>query len=137
MDKVHYSKKAQYRIPAWDWGATYMDGIYINGTLFENNIPVHDGMVRMSVTPQYAHWVEHWANFGFPTYQNGQVIRSGHKFWWGPGASHAQTYDLRYNGHPYGMGLNTIAAQLGLSPLPISRDIVYDVIYVFIMEVGS
>lgn len=137
MDTLHYSKTARYRIPAWNMGATYMDGIYIDGALFDNNIPVRDGVIRMSVTPQYGHWVDHWADFGFPTYQNGQVIRLGHKFWWPPGSSHAQNYDFYYNGHPYGMGLNTIAAQLSLSPLPISRDIVYDVIYVFIMEVGS
>jgi len=130
-----YSKTAQYILPAWSWSATYMDGIYIDGNLFDNNIRVLDGIVRIGVWPQNPDAVDRWANFGFPTYQNGQVIRIGHKFWWGPGSGAGQSYDLRYNGYPYGMGLNTIAAQLSLSPLPITRDIVYKVVYVFIMEV--
>ena len=136
MDTITYSKTARYRLLAWDWSATYMDGIYINGALFENNIPVHDGVIRIGVWPQEAHWVDHWADFGFPTYENGKVIRMGHKFWWPPGSKEGKSYDLYYNGNPYGMGLNTIAAQLSLSPIPISRDIVYDVVYVFIMQVG-
>lgn len=136
MATKYYAIKAEYRLPAWSMGATYMDGIYIDGTLFENNIPVRDGVIRIDIVPQNAHWVDHWANFGFPTYQNGQVIRIGKKFWWPPGTNHAQYYDLDYNGYPYGMGLNTIAIELSLSPLPITRDIVYDVLMAFVMEVG-
>jgi len=136
MATKQYSLKAQYTLPAGSFSITYMDGIYIDGDLFENNIPVRDGVIRMAVIPQAAHAVDHWANFGFPTFQNGKVVRLGHKFWWAPGESGAKNYDLRYNGYPYGMGLNTIAAELSLSPLPITRDIVYDVIYVIIVEVG-
>jgi len=136
MVTKQYSLKAQYLLPAGHMATTYMDGIYINGALFENNIPVRDGVIRIGVWPKEAHMVDHWANFGFPTFQNGKVVRLGHKFWWAPGESGAKNYDLRYNGSPYGMGLNTIAAQLNLSPLPITRDIVYDVLYVFIVEVG-
>ena len=132
----NYSLKAQYRLPAGSFGATYMDGIYIDGTLFENNIKVLDGIVRVGVWPQNSHVVDHWANFGFPTFQNGKVVRIGHKFWWPPGSKEGKSYDLRYNGYPYGMGLNTIAAELSLSPLPITQDIVYDVVYVFTLEVG-
>jgi hypothetical protein len=131
-----FSKKAQYRLPAGSMAAIYMDGVYINGNLFDDNIPVRDGVVRIGVWPKVAHWVDHWANFGIPTFKNGKVVRLGHKFWWPPGSKEGKSYDLYYDGHPYGMGLNTIAAQLSLSPLPITQDIVYDVIYVFIVEVG-
>jgi hypothetical protein len=134
---ITYSKTAQYTLPKGNWAATYMDGIYINGNLFDNNIPVIDGVIRIGVWPQNPDAVDRWANFGFPTYQNGQVIRIGHQFRWYPGSGEGQSHDLRYNGYPYGMGLNTIAVQLDVSPVPITRDIVYKVVYVFIMEVGS
>jgi hypothetical protein len=136
MTTKQYSLKAQYRLPAGHQSSEYMDGIYIDGGLFENNIRVLDGVIRMAVTPDAAHGTEHWAAFGFPTYQNGKVVRLGHEFHWRIMDGSAQTYDLRYNGSPYGIGLNTIAAQLYLTPLPILHDIVYDVIYVFILEVG-
>ena len=136
MATKYYALKKQYRLPAGSLGVTYMDGVYIDGQLFEKNIPVHDGVIRIDIVPQDWHWVDHWANFGFPTYQNGQVIRIGHKFHWPPFQVYAQAYDLDYNGHPYGMGLNTIAIQLNLSPLPITRDIIYDVVMAFVMEVG-
>lgn len=136
MATKQYSLKGQYRILAGNMGATYMDGIYLDGELFDNNIPVRDGVIRIGVWPQDAHAVGHWANFGFPTFQNGQVIRMGHKLLWPPGSKEGKSYDLPYNGYPYGMGLNTIAVELSLYPLPITRDIVYDVVYVFILEVG-
>jgi hypothetical protein len=131
-----YSLKAQYVLPAGSMATTYMDGVYIDGGLFENNIKVLDGVIRIGCWPDKSHTVDHWANFGFPSFQNGRVERIGHKFWWAPGEEGGKSYDIRYNGHPYGIGLNTIAAQLSLSPLPITRDIIYDVVYVFILEVG-
>lgn len=134
MAKRWYTKKAQYRLPAGSMGVIYMDGIYINGYLFENNIPVLDMVTWIQVTPQEAHAVEHLANFGFPTFRNGSVVRIGHRFWWPPGSKMAQAEKLFYSGHPYGMGLNTIAVELSL-PLPITRDIIYDVSY--IMEVDT
>jgi hypothetical protein len=130
-----YPLKAQYRILAGSFSADYIDGVYIDGGLFENNNRITDGVIRMAVIPQNPDAVDRWANFGFPTFQNGKVIRLGHKFWWPPGNGNAQNYDLRYNGAPYGIGLNTIAAELSLAPLPITRDVVFDVIYVFILEV--
>jgi len=137
MITKQYSLKAQYRIEAGHFAASYLDGIYINGALFENNLPVRDGVIRIACIPKDTHAVDHWANFGFPSFQNGKVERIGHKFWWAPFEGGGKTYDIRYNGFPYGMGLNTIAAELNLSPLPITRDIIYDVIYVFIVEVDN
>jgi hypothetical protein len=136
MATKFYTKKAQYRLPAWHLGATYMDGVYIDGGLFENNTPVHDGTIRMSVTPQSAPICDNWVNIGFPSFESGKVVRIGHKFWWPPFSDKAQYHDLYYNGSPYGIGLNTIAIELTLSPLPIPSDIVYDVIIVFALEVG-
>jgi hypothetical protein len=136
MATKYYAKEAQYRLPAWNYSATYMDGVYFDGNLFEKNVPIHDGIIRIDIKPQNPHWVDHWANIGFPSFNMGKVVRIGHKFWWPPGSDTAQYYDIDYNGHPYGMGLNTIVIQINLSPLPITRDIVYDVVMAFVMEVG-
>lgn len=136
MGQKYYSLERQYKLPSGSFGVTYMDGIYIDGWLFEKNIPVRDGTIRIDVKPRETHWVDHWANFGFPTYQNGQVVRMGHKFWWPPFNNEGQAHYLDYNGHPYGMGLNTIAIEFSLSPLPITKDIIYDIFMAFFMEVG-
>lgn len=133
---LQFSKKAQYRLSAGGLDAIYMDGIYIDGSLFEDNIPVRDGVVRIGIWPQLSHAVGHSATFGIPIFKNGKVTNLRHKFLWLPGSKEGQSYDLRYDGHPWGMGLNTIAVLLSLFPLPITRDIVYDVLYVFIVEVG-
>lgn len=136
MATKYYAVQRQYKLPAGSFGTTYMDGVYIDGGLFENNVPVRDGVIRIDIKPRETHWVDHWANFGFPTYRNGQVIRIGHKFTWAAFTGQAQAYDLDYNGYPYGIGLNTIAIELSLYPLPITRDIIYDVLMGFVMEVG-
>jgi hypothetical protein len=135
MTKKLYTKTAQYRTPAWSLNATYMDGIYIDGGLFEENIQIVDSTVWIQVTPQNSHSVEHGVTFGFPSYQNGMVRRISVTFDWLPWQRQEQTKNLPYNGHPYGIGLNTIAAQLYVVLFPITRDIIYDVIYTMEVEI--
>jgi hypothetical protein len=135
MTTKYYALHRQYILPQGSFSAIYMDGIYIDGTLFSNNIPVIDGTIRIDIMPQNPDAVDRWADLGFPTFNNGQVVRVGHKFYWGPANGVAQYYDIPYNGHPYGMGLNTIAVQLSLSPLPIFRDIIFKIDFTFVIEV--
>jgi hypothetical protein len=130
-----YTKKAQYRLSAWHLDALYMDGIYIDGALFEGNGRVVDGIIRMAVTPDDAHMVGHWIKLGFPSFQNGKVVRIGSKFEWAPNTAGGKYQDLYYDGSPYGIGLNTIAAELRAILFPITRDIIYEVVYVFMLEV--
>ena len=132
MAKRWYEKTAQYRLPAWKMFAFHIDGMYLDGYLFEQNIPVLDNTVSISVTPQNWHTFFHEILFSVPTYQGGVVdFLHGH-FWWWPGQQHAQTNKVFCNGHPYGMGVNTIGVSCYIGGV-ISRDIVYDVSY--IMEV--
>jgi hypothetical protein len=133
-----YSKTAYYTLPALSMGATYMDGIYIDGSLFDNNKRVIDGTIRIGVWPQQTHVVMHLANFGFPSFQNGRVVRIGHEFAWPAGQKAGLSYDIPYNGFPYGIGLNTIGVQLRLNPfnpIPATHDIIYKVVYALILEV--
>lgn len=135
MTKKYYTKTAQYWTPAGHTDAMYMDGIYIDGGLFKENVPLIDCVVWIQVTPQNSHWVEHGIVFGFPSYQNGVVKRIAVDFDWLPWQMDEKTKGLPYNGHPYGIGLNTIAAQLYTVIFPITRDIVYDVIYTMEVEI--
>jgi hypothetical protein len=132
-----YSKKAQYVLPAWSLGVTYLDGIYFDGNLFNNNIPITGGVIHILVTPvvQATPIAVQQVDIGFPTFVNGKVVRAGHKFNWAPFTYNPLLWDFLYNGHPYGIGLNTIAVQLLATP-PNPQDILYKVIYAFSMEVG-
>lgn len=135
MAKRWYQHTAVYTLPKGYIYATNMDGIYIDGDLFHNNIPVLDCVLWVSVTPRASHMIEHWIRIGVPSFNNGTVERLGLMFDWLPFQSGAKSDKLFYNGNPYGMGLNTIAAQLYLSIFPLLVDVVYDVSY--IMEVDT
>lgn len=135
MSKLYYTHNATYRMPRGHTSALYMDGIYIDGPLFENNIPVRDCVAHVQVTPRDDHWVEHGVQLGFPSFQNGDVKRIGLKFDWLPFQRHVQSKILDYHGSPYGMGLNTIAVQPYTVIFPIAVDIIYDVIYTMEVDV--
>lgn len=135
MAKSQYTLNAVYRLPAGNTYAIAMDGIYIDGVLFDNNIPLVDCVVDVSAKPRDSHMIAHWVNFGFPSYKNGKVERIGLRMDWLPFQTHTQTERLLYYGYPYGMGLNTIAVEMRLDVFPLTRDVVYDVNY--LMEVNT
>jgi hypothetical protein len=134
MATLNYAKKAQYTLPALNWGIRYLDAIYLDGNLFKNNTPILDGLIRMDIVPTGATVIPHKVVFDFPTYQNGQVVIVSHQFEWDFGGNAVGFYDLYLNGHPYGMGLNIITVHLlPLTPMP--NAVVYNVVYAFMMEV--
>lgn len=135
MSKLWYTHNATYRMPAGKILALYMDGIYIDGSLFENNIPLLDCVAHIQVKPRDYHLVEHGVEFGFPSFQNGQVKRIALEFDWLPFQEHKQSKILDYYGNPYGMGLNTIAVQPYIVIFPIPFDIIYDVSYTMEVDV--
>lgn len=133
MSKLYYTHNATYRMPAGKIQALYMDGIYIDGALFDRNIPVTDCKINITVTPRDDHMVGHGVDFGFASYRNGQVLRIALSFYWHPFQQDVQSKQLDWNGNPYGMGLNPIAVQPSIILFPIFVDIIYDVKY--LMEV--
>jgi hypothetical protein len=130
-----YQFWGQYYVPAGEMYYVYIDGVYIDGELFDKNIPVRDGTIHMVVAPQTADFIDKSLDVGFPTFKDGKVIRIGHGFSWGPNDISTQSYDLAYDGHPYGMGLNTIVVQLNVFPYA-KRDLWFNLLYKFTMEVG-
>jgi len=134
MAKRWYTKDAVYVLPKGNLYAPALDGIYINADLFENNIPVQDCVLWITIQPRSGHSFVHKADFGVPSFQAGQVIRLSHEFWWSLGQSHSQAAKIHYNGNPYGMGLNTIAVEMRIDAW-ITRDVVYDVSYIMEVDV--
>lgn len=132
MAKRWYEKTAQYKLPAWKTLIFHVDGMYLDGYLFDQNIPILDNTVHITVTPQNWHSFFHEIVFSVPTYQNGVVGFLGARFGWWPTQQHTQSDKIFCSGQPYGMGVNVIGVGCLLIGV-ISRDIVYDVSY--IMEV--
>ena len=130
-----YEFWGQYQLPAGLVYYAHMDGVYIDGELFAKNIPVTDGRIHLVVSPATADFADKTISFGFPIYQNGQVSRIGHTFHWYPNTMSTLSYDIAYNGHPYGMGLNLIVVEVTAVPF-LTRNIWFNVLYKFTMEVG-
>lgn len=132
MAKRWYTKEATYILPAWRPLAVHIDGLYIDGYLFDQNIPVLDNTVWISVKPRTSPAFIHSINFSVPQYINGKVNFLYKEFTWWLGQSHAQSDKIFCNGHPYGMGINLFGVACYIAGI-IASDIVYDVS--FIMEV--
>jgi hypothetical protein len=134
MAVLQYPKKAQYITPAWSFGVVYLDGIYLDGNLFKNNMPILNGVIHISVTPTAAQAAPHSIGISFQTYQNGQVIPIAHVFSWLPLQGGSQLYDFNDN-YPYGMGLNFIYIMTQVDLILLPNNIVYNVIFAYSMEV--
>jgi len=130
-----YQFWGQYKVPALTAYWVYMDGVYIDGDLFENNVPVRDGTIHLSASPQSADLAIKSLEVHAPTYQNGQVDSIGHIFSWPLNAVATLSADLDYNGHPYGMGLNVLYVYLAVLP-PITHNVWINVLWQFSLEVG-
>jgi hypothetical protein len=130
-----YQFWGQYYMPAGLVYYAHMDGLYIDGDLFSKNIPVRDGIVHLVVAPQTIDFADKTITIGLPIYQNGRVSRASHTFHWLPNTGSTLSYDIDYNSHPYGIGLNLIGVELTVAPF-MNRNIWFNVLYKFTMEVG-
>jgi hypothetical protein len=130
-----YEFWGQYYVPAFFPYYSHIDGAYIDGDLFAKNIPVRDGTIHIVAAPQTVDLVDKRISFGFPIYQNGAVSRIGHTFHWYPNTGSTLSYDVEYNGHPYGMGLNLFSVEVLIFPIA-TRNIWFNVRFTFTMEVG-
>lgn len=129
-----YTKTAQYTLPAWNLLYFAIDGMYIDGYLFENNVTVLDNILWLSIKPTASHIVGHGINFSLPSF-NGTTVKFLYKaFTWLPFQDHAQSDKIFCNGQPYGMGVNTLGVSMAIIVGGIiANPIIYDVS--FIMEV--
>lgn len=133
MAKRWYLKTTQYTLPAWNVWAALLDGLYINGELFEGNIPLQDLVVWISVQPDAYHIVNHAVTFNIAVYQNGTVNFLHKTFMWYIGQGQAQSDKIFTNGQPYGIGVNMFGVSCQNMSFPIANPIIYDTH--FIMEV--
>ena len=134
MAKRYYTKTAQYILPAWKMFAFHIDGIYVDGYLFDQNIPLLDAKMSITVTPQNWHTFFHEILLRMPKFQGGVVDFLQAHLWWWPGQQHIQNHTMYSSGYPYGMGINGIGVACYLGGI-ITRDIVYDVSYVMEVDV--
>lgn len=129
-----YTKDAQYVLPRLNPSWFEIDGIYIDGYLFENDVRVLNNILWVSVQPEHWSYTNHQITFAIPTYSGGHVTIVNRMFTWLPGQNHTQSAKIYTNGNPYGMGLNIISV---LCSIILGGVDVTDLIYnaSFIMEV--
>jgi hypothetical protein len=122
-----YTKDAQYVLPAWHPIWLEVDGFYVDSSLFDQNIPVLDTILWISVGLDHWSYTNHQITFAIQSYQNGQVTPLNKMFTWLPGQAHTQSDKIYCNGHPYGMGLNILAVETSMIlGGPDVTDILYD-----------
>lgn len=129
----------QYHMPAGLPLWVHMDGVNMDGELFENNTPIIDGTVQVAVAPASSDYPIKQLSVRIPTFEsgpmNGALIYKDHTFTWQPGTADTQSWTLDYNGHPFGIGLNVLQVTLGAVP-PVTKILWWNVLWTFTMEVG-
>jgi hypothetical protein len=126
----HYTKGNSYILPAGDLLAWSVDGIYVNGDLFHNNIRLVDATLHVRVTPDARHDGVPTIELRIPVFQNGIVEYWGDYAAWAPHESGEKSFDIATNGNPYGVGLYLIGVTMSLSLLhPLINDVIFYVAY--------
>ena len=107
MSALEYTKSARYTQPAWTPSSEFIDGIYVNGLFFEENIPILGARLGISVKPS-KHLRQRTITFSVPTFQAGKVlpVMRLETWWWN--ADDERSIDIDFANSFYGMGLNTI-----------------------------
>lgn len=129
MGKLYYTKGGSYTLPAGNTFALNIDGLYIDSSLFENNIPLIDATLHVRVSPDSRHDCFYAFTVDMPVF-DGNLSWSYAGASWMPHESGERSFDVLSNGHPYGVGLYAFGIFMEItSGIPITRNIIFYVAY--------
>ena len=100
-----FTKTTELVQPAWVLGHEFIDGIYVDGRFFKENIPIIGATLTFKVKPT-KHFRARTLAFDAITFENGQ-IRSVHRhYYWHPLQDQEWVEEIDFGSAFYGMGLN-------------------------------
>lgn len=100
-----FTKTTELIIPAGLRGWGFIDGIYVDGRFFEENIPILGATLLLKVKPTKDITVR-GADCSMKTFQNGKVETVKYGALWQPLEDNEWTKEIDFGSAFYGVGLN-------------------------------
>jgi len=122
-----FTKTIKLVYPAWVLGYEFIDGIYVDGRFFEENIPIFGATLTFKVKPT-KHFRARTLAFDAYTFQNGQIGGVHRHHYWHPLQDHEWVEVINFGSAFYGMGINPYL-WLASIDIPTDAEVIYDVDY--------
>lgn len=122
-----FTKTVKLVQPAWSLGHEFIDGIYIDGRFFEENIPIFGATLTFRVKPT-KHFRARTLVFHGLTFQNNQLGGEERHEYWHPLQDHEWVEIINFGSAFYGIGLNPYY-WLASIDIPTDAEVIFDVNY--------
>lgn len=123
-----FAKTSTYVLPAWGTALQLVDGIYVDGKFFGENIPILGASLKIAARPT-SHARTRWLGIYIACYQPGSVWQKQvfYNQWWPFTAGEAEeSHNL--SGVFYGVGLNMLNITMGVD-IPTNVPVTFTVDY--------
>lgn len=127
-----FTKTIKLVYPAWVLGHEFIDGIYVDGRFFEDNIPIFGATLTFRVKPT-KHFRARTLAFRAITFQNGQIGSYGVHEYWHPLQDQEWVEVINFGSAFYGIGINPYY-WLASIDIPTDTEVIYDVDYALEVE---
>ena len=122
-----FTKTIKLVQPAWVLGHEFIDGIYVDGRFFKENIPIIGATLTLRVKP-----TKHlrWRTLAFVarTFQNNQIGDANRHHDWLPLQDDEWVEAINFGSAFYGMGINPYY-WLSSIDIPTDTEVIYNVDY--------
>ena len=127
-----FTKTIELVQPAWSLGHELIDGIYVDGRFFEENIPIIGATLTLRVKPNR---MFRWRTLAFVarTFENGQIGDVNRHHDWLPSQDDEWVEAINFGSAFYGMGINPYY-WLSSIDLPTNIEVIYSVDYALEVE---
>ncbi len=127
MATKRFTKTTELVQPAWTIGWQLVDGIYVDGRFFEENIPILGATLLLRVKPTKHFRVRNIA-FGARTFKDGIVGAVMYGNFWMPWEDHEWIKEIDFGSAFYGSGLNPFSWNCNVD-LPTNAEVIYTIDY--------
>jgi len=122
-----FTKTIKLVQPAWVLGHEFIDGIYVDGRFFEENIPIIDATLTFKVKPTKMFRARTLA-VHILTFQNGQLGSVQRHEYWHPVQDHEWVETINFGSAFFGIGINPYY-WLASIDIPTNIEVIYNVEY--------
>lgn len=122
-----FTKTAKLVQPAWSPGYEFIDGIYVDGRFFEENIPIFGATLTLRVKPT-KHFRGRTLAFVARTFENNQIGDVNRHYYWHPLQDQEWLEVINFDSAFYGLGINPYY-WLSSIDIPTDTEVIYNVNY--------
>jgi len=122
-----FTKTIELVQPAWTLGHKFIDGIYVDGRFFEENIPIFGATLTFKVKPT-KHFRARTLVFDALTFENGELGYVHRNYYWHPLQDQEWVEAINFGSAFYGLGINPYY-WLASIDIPTDAEVIFDVDY--------